>query len=214
MDQTRHIQRIVVGVDFSDQSARAYEQAFLLAQQNEEAELHIVSVVDRVALEYMGLTNGPQPSLADSADRLRDELIGMAHGHMKTYRAAHPGSRELTIFVHVRVGRIGDEIAQLGAEVGADLLVVGTHGRTGMQRLLLGSVAERVVRFASCPVLVVRPKDPHAMVNVPPLEPACPRCLKTRQETDGRSWWCEPHRAAPRELQLYARSQRLDAARP
>jgi nucleotide-binding universal stress UspA family protein len=59
---------------------------------------------------------------------------------------------------HIRLDAASEEISQLAADLEADLVVVGTHGRRGLGRFLLGSVAEGVVRAAPCPVFVVRPK--------------------------------------------------------
>jgi nucleotide-binding universal stress UspA family protein len=56
----------------------------------------------------------------------------------------------------VRIGDPGHEIADCAAEIGADLVVISSHGRKGVKRLLIGSVAERVVRLSHCPVLVLR----------------------------------------------------------
>jgi len=58
--------------------------------------------------------------------------------------------------VEIAVGPPADTIARVARELGADLIVMGTHGRTGVQHVLLGSVAEKVVRMAPCPVLTVR----------------------------------------------------------
>ena len=62
--------------------------------------------------------------------------------------------------VEVAVGHPADTIVRVAQERGADLIVMGTHGRTGLQHVLLGSVAEKVVRLAPCPVLTVRDKNP------------------------------------------------------
>ncbi len=62
-----------------------------------------------------------------------------------------------------------DEIVRLGEELSADLIIMGTHGRTGMSHLLLGSVAEKVVRKAPCPVLTVRQEEEHDLI--PPQPP-------------------------------------------
>ena len=59
----------------------------------------------------------------------------------------------------MRVGVPSDELTQVASDKNADLVVVGTHGRTGLSRILLGSVAEATVRKAACPVLVIRPKN-------------------------------------------------------
>ncbi len=62
----------------------------------------------------------------------------------------------LTVKTRVEVGYAADEIARIAGEEGVDLIVISTHGHTGFQRLLLGSVTERVIRYAPCPVLSVR----------------------------------------------------------
>ena len=61
--------------------------------------------------------------------------------------------------VLVRVGRPWHEVVSAVSELGVDLLVLTTHGRTGLPHMLMGSVAEKIVRHASCPVLVVRPEE-------------------------------------------------------
>jgi nucleotide-binding universal stress UspA family protein len=75
--------------------------------------------------------------------------------------ADHDGATGETprIFCHLREGDAAREMARLAAELDADLIVVGTHGRTGIERLLLGSVAEEVMRHGPCPVLVIKPKS-------------------------------------------------------
>lgn len=65
----------------------------------------------------------------------------------------------------LRVGVPFEQIVEAAAEEAADMLVIGTHGRSGLNRLLMGSVAERVVRLASCPVLTVRPANGRAQVR-------------------------------------------------
>lgn len=93
---------------------------------------------------------------------------------------------------HLAAGDPCDEILLLAARIEADLLLVGTHGRKGVDRLLLGSVAERLVRRASCPVLVVREKNYHA--GLPPeIEPPCADCLEARVASQGEKMWCVRH---------------------
>ncbi|HEX7451222.1 MAG TPA: universal stress protein [Polyangiaceae bacterium] len=74
------------------------------------------------------------------------------------------------LVTHIRADDPGHQIAQLASEVAADLLVIGTHDRHGLPRLLLGSVAETVGRLAPCSVLVVRPKI--APKATPGIEPS------------------------------------------
>ena len=80
----------------------------------------------------------------EARTRLQDLLRGVFHG---------------TWDVEVAVGHAADTIVRVAQERGADLIVMGTHGRTGLQHVLLGSVAEKVVRLAPCPVLTVRYKS-------------------------------------------------------
>jgi len=107
---------------------------------------------------------------------------------------------------HLRSNAAGREIAQLAVDLEADLVVVGTHGRTGLARILLGSVAHAVVTQAPCPVLVVRPKQASL---VPGIEPPCPRCLETRRLTGGTQLWCDQHRAHHGQRHTYHQEDRV-----
>ncbi|CAN5855487.1 hypothetical protein BH11MYX2_BH11MYX2_26680 [soil metagenome] len=81
----------------------------------------------------------------------------------------------------------------MASSLRADLVVVGTEGRTGIARMALGSVAEKVVRHAGCSVLVVRPKDYHAAVESG-IEPPCGDCA-VQNKTARKELWCERHAA-------------------
>jgi nucleotide-binding universal stress UspA family protein len=113
------------------------------------------------------------------------------------------------VVVHVVADKPAEQVAQLAADVEADLVVVGTHGRRGVPRLLLGSVAELTIRLAPCPVLVVRPKK--APEPVPSIEPPCPRCVETRRATEGREFWCEQHRERHGRRHTYHQTDRVSA---
>ena len=97
------------------------------------------------------------------------------------------------IYSHFRIGSSAEQIVQLAANVDADLVVVGTHGYSGLRRIFLGSVAETVLRLVRCPVWVVRPKDHEVLGRVPEIEPPCKDCLAKRSETGGATFWCERH---------------------
>lgn len=101
------------------------------------------------------------------------------------------------ILSHLVFGTPWREVLRVGREHHADLIVLGTHGRTGVKRFVFGSVAEQVVRRAGCPVLVVRDKDyeSHAAAGepVPAIEPPCPDCVATRRASDGKQQWCARH---------------------
>lgn len=187
MDQVRYT--IVAGVDFSEPSDFAVREAMEQAERR-GGDLHFVAVMDDAA--------GDPPLLRDArvtgaAFRLRERLESMIHDRIvASFRDREPSFRTV---IHVRVGRPADEIVRLARDVDADLVLVGTHGRRGVERLLLGSVAERTLRIAHCPVLVVRPKL-HSQEEAP--EPPCPACVVRRRETGGAAWWCDQH-ATPRE---------------
>lgn len=98
------------------------------------------------------------------------------------------------IIGHLGAGDPWREITQLASNLRADLVVVGTAGRTGLARMALGSVAEKVVRHAGCPVLVVRPKDYHSH-GEQGIEPPCPDCIRVQNESARAKLWCERHSA-------------------
>lgn len=95
------------------------------------------------------------------------------------------------IVAHEASGDPAKIIVETAGDLGADVVVVGTRGRKGVQRMLMGSTAESVVRHAGCPVLVVRPKAHEH--PIPDIEPPCPRCVSARTESHGALLWCEQH---------------------
>lgn len=203
---------ILAAVDYSTASDLALERALELASEKRSAAVHVVNVlpvyqagsaVDSQGTE--GAWAGTLPSVNDAAEQLRV----YAQRRVDTFRSEHP-DMDLTfldsVVAHQRVDVPSEEIARLASELDADLIVVGTHGRRGLSRLLLGSVAEGTVRLAPCPVLVVRPKtQPEAE---PAIEPACPRCVETRRQTHGAELWCEQHRQRHGERHTYHQGDR------
>jgi hypothetical protein len=130
-------------------------------------------------------------SLADATAQL-GIYVETRQAAYRASQAEQAGSRLQRVISHLRLEAPAEEIAQTAADLEADLVVVGTHGRRGISRLLLGSVAEAVVRLAPCPVFVVRPKALPA--EVPQIEPPCPRCVEARVASAGKEYWCEQHR--------------------
>ena len=155
------IQRILCPIDFSDISAKAVAYAERLAT-GLGAELVLLHAFDEPASATFADVQNP----ADPAVRQQFENVSLAHPETKSERVLHAGPP-------------GEVICWLAEQRGCDLIVVGTHGRTGLTHLLLGSVAEYVVRHARCPVLTVAA---HA-ANQPPLPepvvlpPKAPRFL-------------------------------------
>jgi nucleotide-binding universal stress UspA family protein len=180
---------IVVGVDYSETGALALDKAFELASAQKNGEVHPVNIVRNYG-EFVELEGAyPAPyrlSMAEAQKRL--------HDHVEDAVAAfneRTGKSFTRCVSHIRLEFAAEEIAQLAADVDADLVVVGTHGRRGLRRMFLGSVAEAVVRLAQCPVLVARPKGDGGVV--PKIEPPCPQCVQTRKETGGEQMWCAQH---------------------
>jgi nucleotide-binding universal stress UspA family protein len=181
--------RIVVGTDFSDTAALALNQAFDLAASHERGEVHVVN-----AVQYLG--EFVQMDLPEAAAyRLPlEEAQERLEAHVGAKLSSWQEETKRTIArcaTYVSIQSPAAAMAQLAADLEADLLVVGTHGRRGLQRFLLGSVAEAVVRLAPTAVYVVRPKGAEA--KVPQIEPPCPRCVEARQASGGEQLWCEQH---------------------
>jgi nucleotide-binding universal stress UspA family protein len=132
------IQRILFPTDFSDGAARAFPQAAFLAHAH-DAALCIVSVVGRHLHTYPDMTK---------RHPMTDEELTQMMG-------TQPFDLSDLSIEQVQVeGAVASErIAEFAGERDVDLIVMGTHGRTGLNRMLMGSVAEDVVRTAPCPVL-------------------------------------------------------------
>ncbi|MES2789065.1 MAG: universal stress protein [Planctomycetota bacterium] len=136
---------VVVPVDFSSQSVEAIHTA--LEMVSSPANVHVVHVV----IPLNTITVGEAWAVEDVESRLsaaRDYLAG----YLKVNGV--PG-----ITAEIREGDPGLQIAEYAKSIQADLVVIPSHGRHGVQRLLLGSVAERVLRHVECPILVLRRND-------------------------------------------------------
>ena len=137
---------ILCPIDFSDASQRALTYAAALATWY-QAELQVVHVAPAVD---EGLVIGPDGGLVEPRRQQSSEALAVeVRGAMEAV-----GATGLTE-VLAADGRTHDVIVERARAHGADLLVIGTHGRSGFNRLLLGSVTEKVLRVAPCPVLTV-----------------------------------------------------------
>lgn len=146
----RHLKfkHILVPIDFSECSFLALDYAVALAREF-KSKITLLHVVEPAVYQenYFGVT----PPMGETNQTLveagRERLASLANIR------SEPGQQ---IEILVRIGRAHSEIADTGSAIGAELIVVGTHGLTGVAHLLMGSTAERVVRHAPCPVLTVR----------------------------------------------------------
>jgi nucleotide-binding universal stress UspA family protein len=156
------IRRILCPVDFSDHSRRALDHAIAIARWY-EATVTVLHVFSPAPVAAMG--PGPmvfEPIVLTPVDR--DQLLADVKAFAQAESA--PG---ITIDAVVREGHTAGEVLKQAASMKADLLVIGTHGRSGFERLLLGSVAEKVLRKASCPVMTVPKGLPDAVPAGPVL---------------------------------------------
>lgn len=149
-ESTELMSRIVVPIDFSAESDRALEYAMELAQVY-GSRIEVVHVMfPPMAAE--GVPGVPLPSFSPA--EVSSEI-------MKTLskRVANVANPEVAVETHVLLGRPASRISDFADEQGASLIVMGSHGLSGVRRFLLGSVSEKVVGAASCPVLVLRGPD-------------------------------------------------------
>ncbi|MCG8403919.1 MAG: universal stress protein [Phycisphaerales bacterium] len=144
------IKRVLFPSDFSDLSLQAliYARSFSEAYS---AELHLVHVVDEAAMYWMAM--GPNSLPVAPAT---DELVDVSKQELKKFVQEHLQDLKVPLVTEVCVGRPFMEIIRYARENEIDLIVIGTHGRSGLKHVLLGSVAEKVVRKAPCPVLTIR----------------------------------------------------------
>ena len=179
---------ILTAVDNTLASQDALRTSAFLGATLAGAEIHLLHVVAPPVV-----TGGPDslgaaaavmgPTLNGAIEAGRAALVELA----KQVEAMFKGR----IVTHLAVGSPQREILQMAANLEADVVVVGSHNRGTVQRWLLGSVSEQVVRKARCAVIVARPKD--YGTNAPEIEPPCPDCVKTQQATAGEKLWCERH---------------------
>jgi len=142
--------RILVALDGSETGSAALDAAIGLAQGN-GAELQPLYVIDIPVIAYE--VPGFDPSIARDAYIEESRIVcADAQARMTSARVkGTPRSAE----VELGVEDVAQCIERIAADWHADLIVMGTHGRRGVRRLMLGSVAERVLRLARCPVLLV-----------------------------------------------------------
>lgn len=147
------IDRILVPTDFSDNAKPALEYGCELARQF-NAQLQLVNVVDNLDVFPMEMEAVAAVGVGIGGDALQSEK------HASRLLAELPGSsgHDCRITRSVKLGNPATEIIRFAKENHTDLIVISTHGRTGLRHLLLGSVAESVVRKAGCPVLTVHPE--------------------------------------------------------
>ncbi len=137
---------VIIATDFSEASLLALETGLRLAQDS-EAQVHLLHVLNPpVGMDPMGTVT---PSIPDLEKAAKSQLENLVPENVPEGVTIHP--------VVLR-GSPPKTIATFAREKDADLIVVGTHGRTGLGRLFMGSTAEALLRQAPCHVMVVKPR--------------------------------------------------------
>jgi nucleotide-binding universal stress UspA family protein len=164
--------KIIVGTDFSDSSAVALYHAINLAERL-KAQLHIVHITQASLTVPTDLGMNVPPEL-EEAKQARERLERM--------RAMISGGGNLEVELHLRVGQPVTEMLELIREVRPEMVVLGSHGRSAVMRMLLGSVSTELMRRSPVPVLVVPAPGreaeldarPKAEVEPPPADAGMP----------------------------------------
>jgi nucleotide-binding universal stress UspA family protein len=144
------VEKILAPTDFSDASQEAATTADGLARAF-RAELIIVHVVS-VVPPFPG--NMGSAAAVFNAEIYQSDLIKHWGGELEAF-AGEFMHKERKVRTIIREGDPGGNIVELAEQEGVDLVVIATHGRTGLKRFVFGSVAEKVVRHSPCPVLVI-----------------------------------------------------------
>lgn len=153
------LQKILVATDLTDTSRSAIRQAFELARQVGAAEVIALHVSEPVySITRSGVEFAASETEMLEALRLRQSEADRAALRMQAEEAAGVNGKKVAHRTLVVDGIPADAIVSVAAENGADIVVMGTHGRRGARHWLLGSIAEHVIRASPIPVLTVRPE--------------------------------------------------------
>lgn len=156
------LQRILVPIDFSEDSQRALHVAQSLAR-------------DHGAVLLIAAAAPPPPPVTESI-LPASEYPGLVAAIRRDLDGVAATVKDLPVETHVTGGEPGPAIVAIANNCDADLIVMGTHGRSGINRILMGSVAEYVLRHARCPVLTMKPgTEQHLQQN----EPSSPATVTT-----------------------------------
>jgi nucleotide-binding universal stress UspA family protein len=154
MEKIMNVKKVITPIDFSDNSKLIAESAAYLAGKF-GASLHLVFIVQNFE-DYSGFFV-PQMSMPN----LEQDLIEGAEERMSSFCAEqevffkNAGVTEITH--HVFLGDVAEQIVEFAAKNNGDLIVMGTHGYKGLEKIMFGSVADKVVRSAPCPVMTINP---------------------------------------------------------
>lgn len=150
-------QRILIAVDDSNNSEKAVTYGYHLAELL-DADVALVNVIDPpTTSSYSSIdpVMGAQPMYVPELSQIQEDTSNDLLKRLKAIWQGDPSN--VTTFN--KIGQIKQEILSTAAEWSADLIILGTHGRTGFDHFISGSVSESVARHSICPVLIVPYKD-------------------------------------------------------
>ena len=151
------LKKILCPVDFSENSHQALQYAAHLVLKDDDASLYLVHVVDSRIFDYGGpIYEQETPDMRTTIDQSTREQLE------KKLLSNVPNEIQNRVEIIVLFGVPFVEIIKAARNKDIDLIVIGTHGRTGLAHMLIGSVSEKVVRKAPCPVLTVKLKNESA----------------------------------------------------
>jgi len=173
--------RILVGAAYDDTGENALRMAVDLARHRPRVVLHVAHVI-------------PESVFASYTTNVDDRARLFATHPMNLVDFARPFLIDgLDVAVHVRVGDPAQALLQLALDYDADVLVVGTHGRRGLERLVLGSVARALLEAGRCPIAIAMPPQFQGMTKTVLPTPECADCTALRKTSGGRDLWCPRH---------------------
>lgn len=197
---------VLLALDETEPAEFILESAAKTLESFRAYDLHLLTVVEPAV--FSGDSLDQAAALDAARDRLHETATKLMSG--RQIKARH-------IVSHARAGGAAHQIIQCAADLEADMIFIGTHGRTGVSRLVVGSVAEKVVREAACPVMVFRALRPAQVMSKsePAIEPPCPRCVEVRKASGGAQLWCEQHSEVQERRHTYYQRDRIgESERP
>lgn len=177
----RHRFTVVCAADLSDYSSTVLTHALDQAARHPGSALHVVHVIPL----HHGWRKASAADLEAAEREAKQRMVAVVD------HALGAGDRDKqAMWLHVRRGVPEEQVIELAAEAGADLIVVGRFGAGSGGRRRVGSVADRVIAMSECPVLVIEGS------TYAPSEDKdqCPDCVGIRQRSGGETWFCDLHR--------------------
>ena len=142
------LEKLLVPVDFSQNSRAAVRAAIQLLGRSAEAKLIVLFVLEPLHIVFGEMLPQELPTDAERQRAVEERM-----------KALSAEFRDVAMETRIVEGHAWERICQFAKDAGIDLIIIPSHGYRGLTRLVLGSTAERVVRHASCPVLVLKPGD-------------------------------------------------------